>query len=86
LKALLIHHGVIPPKTHDLVLLDGLLTPVCDGWSWPLEELRFLTHSSVVYRYPGETADKDEAMDALKITQNIREAILRIIRLLEKVV
>jgi hypothetical protein len=76
----------MPPKTHDLVLLDGLLTPVCDGWSWPLEELRFLTRASVAFRYPGETADKDEAMDALKITQNIREAILRIIRLLEKVV
>ena len=84
LKALLIHHGVMPPKIHDLVLLDGLLTTVCDGWSWPLEELRFLTRAAVAFRYPGETADKDEATDALEITQNIREVILRIIRLLEK--
>ena len=80
LKALLIHYGVMPPKTHDLVLLDGLLTPVCDGWSWPLEELRFLTRAAVAFRYPGESADKEEAIEALKIVRKIHEKILTIIQ------
>jgi HEPN domain-containing protein len=78
LKALLIHYGVTPPKTHDLVLLDGLLTPVCDGWSWPLEELRFLTRASVAFRYPGESADKEEAIEVLKIARKIRTKIIEI--------
>jgi HEPN domain-containing protein len=84
LKALLIHFGVTPPKTHDLLLLDGLLKPVCERWSWPEEELRLLTHASVVYRYPGETADQSEAIDAIKIAQNIRKKLLIIINSLEK--
>ena len=29
MKALLIHLGAIPTKTHDLSFLDQLLTPVC---------------------------------------------------------
>jgi len=31
MKALLIHLGVTPPKTHDLGALEALLTPVCPG-------------------------------------------------------
>jgi HEPN domain-containing protein len=29
MKALLIHRGVTPPRSHDLVMLDRLLKPVC---------------------------------------------------------
>ena len=29
MKALLIERGVTPPRTHDLVVLDRLLAPVC---------------------------------------------------------
>ncbi|MGA2798533.1 MAG: HEPN domain-containing protein [Thermoguttaceae bacterium] len=83
LKALLIHHGVMPPKTHDLVLLDGLLTPVCDGWSWPLEELRFLTRAAVAFRYPGESADKEEAIEALKIT---RKTLAKMSTIIQKLI
>ncbi|MDP8241142.1 MAG: HEPN domain-containing protein [Candidatus Hatepunaea meridiana] len=53
LKAILIHHKVIPPKTHDLAVLNQLLSSVYSGWSWTLEELRFLTRAAVEYRYPG---------------------------------
>jgi HEPN domain-containing protein len=63
IKALLIHRGVTPPRSHDLVALDRLLTPVCQGWSWPVEELRFLTRAAVDFRYPGESADQKEASE-----------------------
>ena len=49
MKALLIHLGVTPPRSHDLVTLDRLLAPVCQGWSWPVAELRLLTRAAVDY-------------------------------------
>jgi hypothetical protein len=33
MKALLIHLGIVPPRTHDLTELDRLLAPVCAGCS-----------------------------------------------------
>jgi HEPN domain-containing protein len=50
MKALLIHLGVTPPKTHDLSALDALLTQHLTGWSWPAQDLRFLTRASVDFR------------------------------------
>jgi len=75
MKALLIHRGVVPPKTHMLLTLDDLLRPVCSEWSWPSEDLRFLSQAAVFLRYPGETAEKEEAKDALTITKKIRQLL-----------
>jgi HEPN domain-containing protein len=72
MKALLIHLGVTPPRTHDLVVLDRLLAPACRGWSWPLAELRLLTRAAVDFRYPGESADMDEAAKALEVASRMR--------------
>ncbi len=36
MKALLIHRGVVPPRSYDLTVLDGQLVPVCKEWSWPV--------------------------------------------------
>lgn len=75
MKALLIHRGVMPPRTHDLGSLDALLAPACTGWSWPVEELRFLTRASVDFRYPGEQADPAEAQCAYEIASRMREKL-----------
>ena len=72
MKALLIHLGVTPPRTHDLSALDRLLPPVCPGWSWPVEDFRFLTRAAVDFRYPGESADKKEASEALEAATRLR--------------
>lgn len=72
MKALLIHLGVTPPRSHDLVALDCLLAPVCQGWSWPVEELRFLTRAGMDFRYPGESADQKEASESLDIATRLR--------------
>ncbi len=79
MKGLLIHLGVIPPKSHDLVRLSRLLAGVCGEWSWPLEELRFLTRAAVDYRYPGESADQEEAVMALSIATRMREKLLSLL-------
>jgi HEPN domain-containing protein len=81
MKALLIYLGVVPPRSHDLELLSRLLTPVCPGWSWPANELRFLTGASVDFRYPGETADYDEARDALQSATRIRGKLRQLLGL-----
>ncbi len=72
MKALLIHHGAIPPRTHDLTELDRLLGPVSPTWSWQVTELRFLTRAAVAFRYPGESADREEATESLDIATRMR--------------
>lgn len=71
MKALLIHLGVTPPRTHDLVVLDRLLVTARPGWSWPTEELRLLTRAAVVFRYPGESAGKAAAAEAFEIAARL---------------
>ena len=72
MKALLIYLGVTPPRTHDLAVLDRLLAPACPGWLWPVEELRLLTRAAVDFRYPGESADREEAAKAFEIAARMR--------------
>jgi HEPN domain-containing protein len=72
MKALLIHLGAVPPRTHDLTELDRFLAPVCPQWSWPVQELRFLTRAAVDFRYPGESADHAEATESLDIATRLR--------------
>ena len=76
IKALLIHRGATPPKTHDLVQLQRLLAPLCQGWSCAGEDLRFLTLAAVGYRYPGESADQVDARQAFDICARLREQLL----------
>ncbi len=73
LKALLIHLGHPPPKVHDLAELQRTLVKVCPLWNWPVEDLRLLTLSAVAFRYPGESAERDEAKEALRIASGIRK-------------
>jgi HEPN domain-containing protein len=75
MKALLIHVGVTPPRSHDLVALDRLLAPTCASWSWPANELRLLTRAAVDFRYPGEAADEKEAIEAFEIATRMRNKL-----------
>ncbi len=80
MKALLIQLGAIPTKTHDLSFLDQLLSPVCPKWSWPSDDLRFLTRAAVAFRYPGESADREEAAQALDISDRLRGKLLLLLK------
>src|SRR3990172_1176491 len=72
LKALLIARRVTPPKIHDLAQLHRLLVPVCPEWEWSLDELRLLSLSAVISRYPGEVAELLEAKAAFDICCAVR--------------
>jgi len=80
MKALLIHLGVTPPRSHDLVTLHRLLAPVCQGWSWPLADLRLLTRAAVDFRYPGESADRKEAAESFEIASHLRARLLQFLK------
>jgi HEPN domain-containing protein len=79
MKALLIKKGVMPPKTHDLADLGRLLSPVCPGWIWPVEELHLLTRAAVVFRYPGESAGIEEAKAAFNAAIRLKKHLLELI-------
>lgn len=74
-KALLVMHGVTPPKTHDLPELDRLLTSHLPGWQGPGDELRLLSRSAVISRYPGEVAELQEAQIAFDICARLRQRL-----------
>jgi HEPN domain-containing protein len=79
MKAALIVEGEVPPKTHDLAVLSGLLSSLRPDWSWPLEELRLLSRSAVIFRYPGESAGPEEAKAALNASRRMRERLLQLL-------
>ena len=79
MKAALIARGQTPPKTHDLTVLSTLLGSLGLGWHWPVEELRLLSHSAVIFRYPGESAGPGEAEAALSVTAAIRSHLLSLL-------
>jgi HEPN domain-containing protein len=79
MKALLIERGATPPKTHMLLTLDEMLCSAVADWACPADDLRFLSHAAVFLRYPGESAEKEDAKEALKITKRVRAALLTLL-------
>jgi HEPN domain-containing protein len=71
LKAILIKRKYPVSKVHDLeILLDGCLEfyPL---WEPMREDMQLLTQYAVQFRYPGESADKEEARQAIKAIQRL---------------
>lgn len=81
IKAALIARHKTPPKTHDLVILSDLLTACEPQWHWPMEELRLLSRSAVLFRYPGESAGPEEAEAALAVAKATRDRLLQVLGL-----
>ena len=77
LKAALQEKGIAPPKTHDLEKLMDLLLPAQPFWKALLPALDQLSDYVVSFRYPGQTADKIEAQEALERCRQVREVARR---------
>ena len=72
MKALLIKNNIIPPKTHDLTVLQQLI-PIDEQEKFAeTKKLRFLNNASVSFRYPGESADLDDAKESFQICREFR--------------
>jgi len=79
MKAVLISRNQLPPKTHDLVRLNGLLASAVPGWTWQLPDLRLLDRAAVDFRYPGESADSEEAQQVLAVAAALRGRLIKLV-------
>jgi HEPN domain-containing protein len=61
-------------KIHDLVNLLDLVSPVEPLWHSFRPTFRPISAYAVQFRYPGESAEKQEAAEALKICSQFRKA------------
>jgi HEPN domain-containing protein len=72
LKARLQEENIPFGRTHNLTALLDLLLPVEPLWEILRPHLRALTIFAVDVRYPGESADKAEAREALTLCREVR--------------
>lgn len=73
LKAFLQEHGKAFPKTHNLVELLELCLTVDPEFETYRNRLILLDRYAVRYRYPGDTAGKDEAREAYRTARILRQ-------------
>jgi HEPN domain-containing protein len=81
LKALLQEAEIPFGKTHHLIVLLDLLLRDSSTWELFRPQLQSLNAYSVSIRYPGETADRTAAREALDLSIAIRNEARRILRL-----
>ena len=72
LKAMLVAKETEFPKTHDLLILDGLCNKANILTGYTKEELGRLSGYAVHTRYPGNQPALEDAKEALVIVSNIR--------------
>lgn len=77
LKALLQEAGVSFGKTHNLSLLLDQLHDLYPVLELLRPTLATLTAFAVEYRYPGEAADKKIASQAVKMSEEVKSAVRR---------
>lgn len=74
LKARLMEAGLSPPRTHSLPALLDLILPVEPLWELHREALAILSAYAVEVRYPGESADRGMAKEAIALIKGFRSA------------
>ena len=62
-------------KIHDLSVLLDLVLMVEPFWEPFRQSLRVLSAYAVEFRYPGQSADRETAIEAFRICRNIRKVI-----------
>jgi len=81
LKARLNAAGKRIPKTHDLDVLLNLCLPLEATWELLRPATQILSDYAVRFRYPGATADRGKAKEALEAGKLIRERVRAALRL-----
>jgi HEPN domain-containing protein len=75
LKARLQEASIPVPRTHNLSDLLKLTLPIEPSWSALQNDLIALNNYGVDYRYPGQSAAKFDAKDAIKRCRKVRRVI-----------
>lgn len=68
-------------RTHDLSQLLALTLSIERTWTSMTADLNALSAFAVEYRYPGESADLDEAQEAFDKCEKVRDVIRRAMHL-----
>jgi len=79
LKARLIEAGKDFPKIHDLAAILNLILPLEPSWKSLREDLERLTDIGVEVRYPGTNADTEDAAEALRTAEKVRELVRKVL-------
>jgi HEPN domain-containing protein len=75
LKARLEEAGQAIPRTHNLYALLTLILALEPGWQVLTAALNTLSNFAVAYRYPGISATKADARNAMKHCRTVRNII-----------
>jgi HEPN domain-containing protein len=75
LKARLQEADITFEKTHNLIRLLDLILAVEPMWEAFRPDLGVLNQFAVAFRYPGESAQKSNAAQALRICKNLRSEV-----------
>jgi len=77
LKSLLQEHSISIPKLHDLLVLLDIVLPIDPSWEMYRSVLSELSLFAVHFRYPGESASREDAKRALRMCRQIRDQARR---------
>lgn len=75
LKAVLVENDLRIPRIHDLEALLNQLMPFYPTLNKVMHFARILSAMAVEVRYPGMSADEDDAAESLKATVAIRDEV-----------
>ena len=75
LKAYLQEHNLPIPRTHDLIELETLCLAADKTFSLLEPDLKSLNAYSILFRYPGQNAEKDDLRSALSSAKTVRTFI-----------
>jgi HEPN domain-containing protein len=75
LKARLQEASVAFPRTHNVLDLLSLVLPVEPTWTVLYASLDALNDYAVVFRYPGRSANREEAREALRECRAVRDLV-----------
>ncbi len=75
MKAYLTSQKIRFPKTHDLVGLQNIASESDGTFELLIDVLNSLSRYAVRFRYPGEEADRKEAMIAVKGMEDVRKFV-----------
>ena len=79
LKGALRQAGVDPPHVHDVAYLSKLLREAGVAFAPEEGELRLLSQSAVIFRYPGENATVEDTKEVMAICERLRNTLLKLI-------
>jgi len=82
LKARLCEANITFSKIHDLVALLEQILDLEPTWESLREDLAYLSDFAVSFRYPGESADRESALDAQRSCHLFRDAARKALGLL----